>query len=121
LEKIFEDLIKYGAFIRDVKGKSQRGPVVPRLYLRRLLIPTFLLSTSKRDHIRVNAAEFKMLLENPERFKMHMNSKPYRSEGLTNLKQRTLIDKNQKKLADKPDRKKTKETQIADKRKRRSK
>jgi len=117
LSKIFEDLIKYGAFIRDVKGKSQRGPVVPRLYLRRLLIPTFLLSTSKRDHIRVNAVEFRMLLENPERFKVHMKSKPYRGEDLPNIKQQTLMDKNQRKLTES----KKASREQKNKRKRRSK
>lgn len=76
--KLFNDLIKYGVFIRDIKGKSQRGVVVPRLYLRRLLIPIFLLTPSKRDHIRVNAKEFKMLLVEPEKFKTHMVGKIYR-------------------------------------------
>jgi len=82
------------------KERAKEGPVVPRLYLRRLLIPTFLLSTSKRDHIRVNATEFKMLLENPERFKVHMNSKPYRGEVLPNIKQQMLVGKSQRKLTD---------------------
>lgn len=82
IKKLYNDLIKYGVFIRDVKGKSQRGTVVPRLYLRRLLIPTFLLSPSKRDHIRVNAQEFRMLLAEPGKFKNHMISKSYRKTAL---------------------------------------
>lgn len=77
-QRLLNDLIKYGIFIRDVKGKSQRGSVAPRLYLRRLLIPTFLLTPSKRDHIRVDAKEFKLLLTEPEKFKTHMIGKTYR-------------------------------------------
>ena len=88
-QKLFNDLVKYGVFIRDVKGKSQRGSVVPRLYLRRLLIPTFLLTPSKRDHIRVDAKEFKMLLAEPEKFKTHMIGKSYR-ESESGGKQRRL-------------------------------
>ena len=88
-QKLFNDLVKYGVFIRDVKGKSQRGSVVPRLYLRRLLIPTFLLTPSKRDHIRVDAKEFKMLLTEPEKFKTHMIGKSYR-ETASDGKQRRL-------------------------------
>jgi serine/threonine protein kinase len=89
LRRLFDDLIKYGVFLRDIKGKSQRGIVVPRLYLRRLLIPTFLLTPSKRDHIRVNATEFQMLLAEPEKFKTHMIGKPYR-EVAPEGKQRRL-------------------------------
>jgi serine/threonine protein kinase len=88
-QKLYNDLVKYGVFIRDVKGKSQRGSVVPRLYLRRLLIPTFLLTPNKRDHIRVDAKEFKMLLTEPEKFKIHMIGKPYR-ETESEVKQRRL-------------------------------
>jgi hypothetical protein len=86
---MFNDLVKYGVFIRDIKGKSQRGSVVPRLYLRRLLIPTFLLTPSKRDHIRVDSKEFRMLLTEPEKFKTHMMGKSYRE---------TAFDKKQRRL-----------------------
>lgn len=74
-KKNYEDLIKYGIFIRDVRGKSIRGAVVPRLYLRRLLIPTFVLTPSKRDSISLESSEFNMLLSNPEEFTRHMLSK----------------------------------------------
>lgn len=90
IKKLYRDLIKYGIFIRDVKGKSQRGFVVPRLYLRRLLIPTFLLTPSKRDHVRVDAKEFRMLLAAPEKFKTHMIGKTYRMTTRKG-KQRRLV------------------------------
>jgi predicted Ser/Thr protein kinase len=64
----YNDLLKYGVFLRDVRGKSQRGAVVPRLYLRRLLIPTFVLTPSQRDNIGLESHEFIELLYKPERF-----------------------------------------------------
>lgn len=78
-KKIYEDLIRYGVFIRDVTGKSQRGAVVPRLYLRRLLIPTFKLTFNKRDNVGVDLGEFILLLQNPAEFRKVMRSKPRRS------------------------------------------
>ncbi|MDA8223326.1 MAG: protein kinase [Desulfitobacterium hafniense] len=75
IEELYRELIRYGVFIRDVRGKSQRGSVVPRLYLRRLLIPTFLLTPNKRDHIRVEVEEFYWLLGDPDSFYEHMIDK----------------------------------------------
>ena len=68
LKSVYGDLLKYGVFLRDVRGKSQRGAVVPRLYLRRLLIPTFVLTPSQRDNIGLEAREFLELLYRPENF-----------------------------------------------------
>jgi serine/threonine protein kinase len=65
-KKIYESLIKYGIFLRDIRGKSQRGNVVDRLYLRRILIPTFKLTPNKRDSIRLEEEEFLLLLNKPE-------------------------------------------------------
>ncbi len=65
---VYNDLLKYGVFLRDVRGKSARGAVVPRLYLRRLLIPTFVLTPSQRDNISLSATEFVGLLYAPESF-----------------------------------------------------
>ena len=42
--RLYNDLLKYGIFFRDARGKSLRGAVVPRLYLRRLLILSFKLT-----------------------------------------------------------------------------
>ena len=75
--KIYGDLLKYGVFFRDVRGKSQRGAVVPRLYLRRLLIPSFKLTPSRRGNIGVEPKEFVMLLNNPDGFSKHMQRKKH--------------------------------------------
>ena len=75
--KTYNDLLKYGVFFREARGKSQRGAVVPRLYLRRLLIPTFKLTPSQRDNIGVEPQEFEMLLSNPENFSKIMRKKPH--------------------------------------------
>ena len=65
LRELYEALIRYGVFIRDSRGKSLRSAVVPRLYLRRLLIPKFRLTFSKRDNVGMEIREFKELLRNP--------------------------------------------------------
>lgn len=72
VKKLLQGLQKYGVFIRDVRGKSLRGEVTPRLYLRRLLIPTFLLTTSKRDSISLETNEYFMFLTDPKKFERHM-------------------------------------------------
>jgi serine/threonine protein kinase len=88
-QKIYDNLLRYSIFIRDSRGKSQRGIVAPRLYLRRLLIPTFLLTPSKRDNIGLNANEFLEMLNNPEDFKDKMKGKkPRRRKGQQDPKQK---------------------------------
>ena len=67
--EIYRDLVRYGLFIRDSRGKSVRGTFVPRLFLRRLLLPYGLLSLSKRDSVQMNCESFKLLLLWPDRFK----------------------------------------------------
>lgn len=81
LERKYKDLLRCAVFLRDVRGKSQRGAVVPRLYLRRLLIPTFLLSPSQRDSIGLEVEEFFLLLRDPEGFVVHMKKKPNDLQG----------------------------------------
>jgi hypothetical protein len=68
LKAIYDDLLRYGVFLRDARGKSPRGDVVPRLYLRRLLIPTFKLTPSQRDNIRLEVTTFLILLYDPHKF-----------------------------------------------------
>jgi hypothetical protein len=80
--EIYNELLRYSIFFRDIRGKSQRGAVAPRLYLRRLLIPTFLLTPSKRDNIGLNKDEFLQLLEDPEEFKKIMKKKKPRRKRL---------------------------------------
>ena len=65
----YKGIIRYGLFIRDTRGKSVRGSIVPRLYLRGLLIPYFKLSFSKRDSIFMDRDEFISFLCAPQDFK----------------------------------------------------
>ena len=51
--EIYRDLIRYGLFMRDNRGKSVRGNFVPRWYLRRLLLPYCALALSKRDSVQI--------------------------------------------------------------------
>ncbi|MBW2740295.1 MAG: hypothetical protein JRE64_15945 [Deltaproteobacteria bacterium] len=75
-QKIYDELLRYSVFIEDVKGKSRRGKVVPRLYLRRLLIPHFNLTFSMRDSIGLEANEVEKLLLLPKEFeKSHLVKK----------------------------------------------
>jgi hypothetical protein len=67
--EIYTDLIRYGLFMRDSRGKSVRGAFVPRLYLRRLLLPFATLALSKRDSVPLKCSEFKDLLLEPDRFR----------------------------------------------------
>lgn len=67
-KQVYDDLLRYSVFLEDVRGKSRRGKVVPRLYLRRFLIPFFNLTFSKRDSIELNVDEFMLLLLQPREF-----------------------------------------------------
>jgi hypothetical protein len=67
-ERIYNELLRYSVFIEDVRGKSRRGHVVARLYLRRLLIPHFNLTFSTRDSIELEPSQIEVLLNDPETF-----------------------------------------------------
>jgi hypothetical protein len=62
--EIYRDLIRYGLFMRDNRGKSVRGAFVPRLYLRRLLLPYCTLALSKRDSVSLSCDNFRRLYWN---------------------------------------------------------
>lgn len=66
--EIYKDLIRYGMFMRDSRGKSVRGAFVPRLYLRRLLLPSAKLALSKRDSLQLSCNWFEKLLLTPDIF-----------------------------------------------------
>lgn len=70
----YRDLLRYGVFLRDLRGKSQRGYMVDRLYLRRLLLPQFRVTPSERDNVRLEVHEFILLLLDPKRFYKEMTS-----------------------------------------------
>lgn len=76
-QKIYEQLLRYSLFIEDPRGKSITGRVVPRLYLRRALLPHFNLAFSKRDSIRLNNEDIELLLLKPKEFEdKHQLQKP---------------------------------------------
>jgi hypothetical protein len=67
-QRLYDELLRYSVFIEDFRGKSRRGSVVPRLYLRRFLIPHFNLTFSTRDSIELEPADFEKFLMAPEDF-----------------------------------------------------
>jgi hypothetical protein len=67
--EVYKDLIRYGLFLRDARGKSVRGAMVPRLYLRRLLLPYCTLPLSKRDSVALQCRDFEKLLLYPDQFR----------------------------------------------------
>lgn len=67
-QQVYNELLRYSIFIEDPRGKSRRGKVVPRLYLRRSLIPHFKLTFSKRDSIALEPVEIEQLLLEPKKF-----------------------------------------------------
>jgi hypothetical protein len=67
-KEIYKDLIRYGMFMRDARGKSVRGAFVPRLYLRRLLLPYATLALSMRDSVAMECGNFIQLLLEPDVF-----------------------------------------------------
>jgi hypothetical protein len=73
--EIYRDLIRYGLFMRDNRGKSVRGAFVPRLYLRRLLLPYCTLALSKRDSVSLSCDNFRRLLLEPDAFKASLSAK----------------------------------------------
>ncbi len=67
-ESMYRELLRYSLFIEDPRGKSRRGKVVSRLYLRRSLLPHFKLTFSRRDSVQLEREEIEQLLLNPEEF-----------------------------------------------------
>ena len=67
-EELLRDLVRYSILIEDPRGKSRRGKVVPRFYLRRYLVPHFGLTFSKRDSLQLENREIERLLCDPRGF-----------------------------------------------------
>ena len=72
---LYDELLRYSVFIEDFRGKSRRGKVVPRLFLRRFLIPHFNLTFSTRDSIELEPEEFETFLLQPKIFEHAMRLK----------------------------------------------
>jgi energy-coupling factor transporter ATP-binding protein EcfA2 len=80
-QKIYDELLRYSVFIEDVRGKSRRGKVVTRLYLRRFLIPHFNLTFSTRDSVEIEPSEFELFLLQPTRFEEKFRLRGRQSSG----------------------------------------
>ena len=63
-----DELLRYSIFIEDPRGKSRRGKIVPRFYLRRYLVPHFQLTFSLRDSLQLEITNIEKLLCNPGEF-----------------------------------------------------
>jgi hypothetical protein len=60
--------------MRDARGKSVRGAMVPRLFIRRLLLPYCTLALSKRDSVPMTCEQFTKLLLMPDKLKIEFLS-----------------------------------------------
>ena len=69
---ILNELLRYSVFIEDPRGKSRRGGVVPRFYLRSYLIPHFRLTFSRRDSLQLEGDQIEQLLCSPDKFENGM-------------------------------------------------
>ena len=67
-KEFYDDLIRYSIFIQDPRGKSFSGQIVPRLFLRRFLVPHFNLTFSGRDSLLLGVNDFRELILNPKAF-----------------------------------------------------
>ena len=70
--EILNELLRYSVLIQDPRGKSRRGKVVPRFYLRRYLIPHFQLTFSRRDSLQLENTQIETLLCDPQKFENSM-------------------------------------------------
>lgn len=77
----YDELLRYSVFLEDVRGKSRRGKVVPRLYLRRFLVPFFNLTFNKRDSIELSAQDLSLLLTQPKEFEKKKRLKSDSNNG----------------------------------------
>lgn len=87
---ILDELLRYSVLIEDPRGKSRRGEIVPRFYLRRYLIPHFRLTFSRRDSLSLENDEIEMLLCKPKEFEYAM-----RIKSIDDARRRRQRDPNQ--------------------------
>ena len=85
---ILDELLRYSIFIEDPRGKSRRGQIVPRFYLRRYLIPHFRLTFSRRDSLQLESTEIEVLLCDPNGFE---NNKRLKSSSNDSHRQQELF------------------------------
>ena len=81
--EILDDLLRYSVLIEDSRGKSRRGDVVRRFYLRRYLIPHFRLTFSHRDSLELGSRDIERLLLTPEEFEREYRVRSSAEDGRT--------------------------------------
>jgi hypothetical protein len=92
-QQLYDELLRYSIFIEDFRGKSRRGSVVPRLYLRRFLIPHFNLTFSMRDSIELEPADFEVFIMDPKNFDQKFRLK--NAEDVKRLSKKSSDDNDQ--------------------------
>lgn len=75
---VYEELLRYSVFLEDPRGKSRRGKVVPRIFLRRFLVPYFNLTFNKRDSVPLEKHEIELLLTDPDAFEKRKRLKSFK-------------------------------------------
>ena len=85
-QDLLNDLIRFSILLMDPRGKSRRGAVVPRFYLRRYLIPHFNLTFSKRDSLGLENDEIELLLTDPMAFQETKRLRKMAARNVTNDK-----------------------------------
>ncbi len=96
-QNLLNDLIRFSILMMDPRGKSRRGDVVPRLYLRRYLLPHFNLTFSKRDSLQLENTEIELLLTDPdlfERRKCIRSARDSKAKEQQSRSQENLFDEN---------------------------
>lgn len=78
--EVLNELLRYSVFLEDPRGKSRRGEVVPRFYLRRYLIPHFKLTFSRRDSLSMENEDIELLLCEPSTFEARKRLKSVGAE-----------------------------------------
>ena len=91
-ERMRDELLRYSVFIEDPKGKSRRGNVVPRLFLRRSLIPHFGLTFSQRDSVELENVDLELLLTKPELFERKFRVKRHKGKDVREHSGGSLFD-----------------------------
>lgn len=89
----YDELLRYSVFIEDFRGKSRRGHVVPRLYIRRFLIPHFNLTFSTRDSIELEPTDFELFLLDPKSFENKLRLKSEDDRKKMDERRRTEAEK----------------------------
>ena len=91
-QELLDDLVRFSVLLMDPRGKSRRGEIVPRFYLRRYLIPHFNLTFSKRDALELENTEIELLLTAPKAFQEQKRIKSADDSKLKSQRDRNQAD-----------------------------